>query len=119
MKYLSVKTTVFGKIWEVRFMSSKRYNKKHTPGDLGVTEGWKKRITLSVGNYDLIETAIHELTHAHFYEMGLNSVNNMDRDDMEEFACEFISKHGVEVIDEGHRIVKKYYKLKDKTNAKT
>lgn len=120
MKYLSVNTKVFGKEWEVRFMLSSRYDRKYTAGDLGETQGWKKLIVISVGKYELRETIIHELTHAHFYEMGLSSTNNLDKDDMEEIACEFISKHGLATITEACGIEYKYNKLKKKVkNAKT
>lgn len=104
-----VRFKVLGKPWRIRILTKKKYRKKHGKDSVAMCKGWKREIDLSPWGYDL-ETIVHEVTHAYFYEMAAKQTVE-SQTALEEFFCELVARRGDELIKLTRHVHQKVKKL--------
>lgn len=114
-KYIGIKKKILGSKWQIRFYTVKAYDKhKDTiASDLGCTVCYKKRIYISIRKKGLLDTIIHEMVHAYLAMLCIKTAN-VDSDDLEEIFCEFMPKHGMDLLLSSQEVYNDYLQLKDK-----
>lgn len=101
---VSIEVNIMGKIWKVRILSNKIYEKAKSRSDsLAITLSWKRHLDLSeeVFAWDeevAIEIIRHEVFHAFMGEMCVMSTQRVSRADWEEICAECFAKRGPEMI---------------------
>lgn len=96
-KVRAVEFTILGKVWTMRILKRKKYNRKNGLDSVAITHINKRRIDLGPGGDDL-ETIIHELVHAYLTEICTKSAL-LDDEQLEEIFAELMSKRGREMLD--------------------
>lgn len=102
MIYFTIPITILNKSWTIRLISKKRFKRKH--GDFhAITATHKRYIDLKPKHADL-ETIIHELFHAYYYELCLDSTTKLTLADQEEIFAELMAHYGRDLLDLAERI---------------
>lgn len=78
--------------WTCSLWRAKSYNKKFGEDSEAITYPADKTVDFSDDNFDM-ETVRHELFHAHFKYLHLDSVVDANVDDIEEILASWIGSH--------------------------
>lgn len=95
---IAVSFQVLGKEWLLRVLKKKKYAKKRGKDSVAITIAYKRRIDVHESGTD-VETIIHELVHAYFHELCLDSCQEISVGDLEEIYAEMMSKFGREILN--------------------
>jgi hypothetical protein len=93
--YFSI--TINGEKWEVKVLNNKAYNKLFGTDSCAITQIQDKKIFFTVDTCLNIDTIMHEITHAYFSYLCLDSTA-LKLEDLEEVNCEFLAKHCGKII---------------------
>lgn len=104
-----LKFQVLGKPWMLRVLKRRKFAITHGLGAVAATYVNRRVIDLGPDGLD-IETIRHELVHAFFGELCLNSAT-LDRDAFEEITAEFVSKRAPELLKIADEILKQLHKI--------
>jgi len=115
LKALAYRCDVLGHPWTVWFYTKKAFKKKYDNETYGVAELDDREIFLRVDRLGR-ETLIHELVHAHVWEMGA-AVAGLDADQMEEVACELIAKYGERIFKIADEVLLAYKILRARADS--
>jgi len=93
---LIYKIQIQGQVWKCFLLEDDEMEKKFGGGIAGLCDHKRYQIFFAEGELDL-ETVIHELCHAYYSHMCVNSAG-LSNDQMEEIFCEMFAKQSRNVL---------------------
>jgi hypothetical protein len=109
-KPLGYKLDILGHTWIVYYLTAKVFIKKYSDTSLAIAECDDREIYLRADKITP-DTVAHEIAHAYFQEHSA-PVMDLSTDQVEELACDIISKYGRRINDQADQAVHAYKVLK-------
>lgn len=96
--------------WTTEILDDNIYIKQHDDTSLGITDSDTKNIHFRKSAFS--ESLVrHELMHAYVSSCCVDSMSEMEPEDMEELCCEIIGMHGKQIMNLSARVFKRLKKL--------
>lgn len=102
-----MKILVVNKYWKIIVRTDKTHNARF-PDCHGITDDTTKRIHIRRSSLNKA-TVLHELVHAHQYELSFDELQ-LDEDQVEEWFAELFGKYGETMIEDAKSILSRYKK---------